>query len=129
MTMKSLLLALISAGLLAAAPFVSAQSHHDAHGAHAAKKEAAEGTLVSAKEVDTTWLAKERKTYPLKACLTSDEPLGSMGEPSEFVYRVAGKPDQLVVFCCEGCSDDFMAEPAVYLAKIAAASKSGKSGK
>lgn len=124
--MKTLLIPLFSLCLLAA-PVVSAQSSHGhGHGHHGdkpGKSEAAKGTLVAAKEVDAKWLAEARKAYPLKACLTSDEPLGSMGDPSEFVYRVAGKADRLVVFCCEGCSDDFIAEPDVYLAKIDAASK------
>jgi hypothetical protein len=123
-TMKTLLVPLFSLCLLAS-PIVSAQSSpgHGHHGDKAGKSESAKGTLVAAKEVDAKWLADARKAYPLKACLTSDEPLGSMGDPSEFVYRVAGKADRLVVFCCEGCSDDFIAEPDVYLAKIDAAAK------
>jgi hypothetical protein len=39
----------------------------------------------------------------------------------EFIYREAGKPDRLVMFCCEGCGDDFMKEPGKYLAKLDAA--------
>lgn len=120
--MKMLLVPLFSLGLLlVAAPVASAHTH--GHGQHGAKNETDKGKLVAAKEVDAGWLAKARKDYPLKACLTSDEPLGSMGDPSEFVYRVAGSPDRLVIFCCEGCSDDFIKEPAVYLAKIDAAAK------
>jgi hypothetical protein len=128
MTMKTILLSLFSAAVLAASPAAFAQQHHN-HGDSSAKGEAAKGTLVRAKDVDAVWLEKARKAYPLKACLTSDEPLGSMGEPSEFAYRVAGKPDRLVVFCCEGCSDDFIADPAVYLSKIDEASKAKQGGK
>jgi hypothetical protein len=42
---------------------------------------------------------------------------------AEFIYREAGKPDWLVMFCCDGCEEDFMKEPAKYLAKLAVAAK------
>lgn len=126
--MKSISCTLFAAIVLAAAPASFAQTHHG-HGEAKAPAEAAKGTLVKAKNVDAGWLEKARKAYPLKACLTSDEPLGSMGEPSEFVYQVVGKPDRLVVFCCEGCSDDFIADPAVYLSKIDKAANVKKDAK
>lgn len=129
MTMKSISCTLLAAIVLAAAPASFAQTHHGHGEAKAPAEEAAKGTLVKAKDVDASWLEKARKAYPLKACLTSDEPLGSMGEPSEFVYQAAGKPDRLVVFCCEGCSDDFIADPAVYLSKIDQAANAKKDAK
>jgi hypothetical protein len=61
--------------------------------------------------------------YPLKACVVSDEPLGSMGDAVKYTHREAGKPDRLVLFCCEGCVDDFKAAPAKFLAKLDAAAK------
>lgn len=39
------------------------------------------------------------------------------------IYRVDGKADRLLVFCCDGCEDDFMKEPAKYLAVLDAAAK------
>jgi hypothetical protein len=82
---------------------------------------AAKGKLIPLSEKDAAWAADARKAYPLKTCLTSDEALGSMGEAPEYIYRVEGKPDQLVVFCCDGCNEDFLKDPALYLPKLDAA--------
>jgi len=79
------------------------------------------GKLIPVTEKDAEWVAAARKSYPLTTCLTSDEALGSMGKSPEYIYRVEGKPDQLVVFCCDGCNEDFLKDPAPYLAKLAAA--------
>ena len=87
------------------------------------------GELAKATAKDAAFLAKARADYPLKTCVTSDEALGSMGENAEFIYREKGKPDRLVVFCCEGCEDDFKKEPAKYLAKIDAAAKQNAAAK
>jgi hypothetical protein len=86
------------------------------------------GKLVKITEKDAAWAAKERKNYPLTVCLSSDEKLGSMGENAEMIYREKGKPDRLVIFCCEGCGDDFVKEPAKYLAKLDAAAKKKSTG-
>lgn len=56
------------------------------------------------------------KPYPLKTCIVSDEPLGSMGDPIVLVHD-----GQEVKFCCEGCTDTFKKDPAKYLAKLPAA--------
>ena len=85
----------------------------------------------AAAKTDAEIIAAARSTYPLKTCLVSNEPLGSMGEASGYIYRAKGQPDRVVFFCCEGCGDDFKANPAKFLAKVdaaAAASKSGKKG-
>ena len=82
------------------------------------------GKLVPAKDVDAAWLAKARKDYPLSVCLASDEKFGEPEDVAALVYREPGKPDRLVLFCCEGCGDDFMKEPDKYLAKLDAAAKS-----
>jgi len=113
---------LMSTALLVGAP-LSAQTPHDAH--HGAKKAtpAAAGKLVPVTEKEAAWAAKERKTYPLDVCVTSDEKLGSMGKSPEYIYRVDGKPDRLVVLCCDGCEEDFTKEPAKYTAKLDAAAK------
>mgnify|MGYP005708739487 CR=1 FL=1 len=55
-------------------------------------------------------------SYPLTTCVVSGEALGSMGEPI-----VINHEGTTVKFCCDGCIDDFKADPAPYLAKLAAA--------
>ena len=86
----------------------------------------------AAAKTDAEIIAAARKAYPLKTCLVSNEPLGSMGEASGYIYRAKGQPDRVVFFCCEGCGDDFKANPAKFLAKVddaaAQAAKSGKKG-
>lgn len=67
--------------------------------------------------IDAAYADQQREDYPLKTCVVAGGDLGDMGEPFELV---AGT--QLVRFCCEGCVDDFKAEPHKYLGKIAAAS-------
>ena len=53
---------------------------------------------------------------------------GRRDEPRDRIHRAAGKPDRVVFFCCEGCSDDFKADPAKFLKKLdeAAAKKAKK---
>lgn len=62
--------------------------------------------------------AKGTDTYPLKTCVVSGEPLGSMGEFVAYTHSEPGKPDRVVRFCCDGCIDDFKKEPAKFLKKI-----------
>ena len=124
------------AGLLASALALSLAATGFAHEAHKKGKDKADasapaakaGKLVKLTDKDAAWAATERKKYPLTVCLTSDEKLGSMGENAEFIHRQDGKLDRLRVFCCAGCEDDFLNEPAKYLAKIDAAAKQ-KAGK
>ena len=54
--------------------------------------------------------------YPLDTCVVTGKKLNSMGEP--YAYEFEGKK---VYFCCEGCKEDFNADPKKYLAKIEAA--------
>lgn len=111
---------LAAAALLVAAPLLA-----DHHARPPAGKEQAQpaGKLVRPGDKDAAWLEAARKAYPLDTCLTSDEELGSMGKSPEYIYRVAGQPDRLVIFCCDGCDQDFLKEPAKYLAKLDAAAK------
>lgn len=115
---------LVAASALALVSPLAAQ-HHGNH-SHASAAAPAKGQLVKADEVDAAWLAEARKTYPLEVCVMSDEKLGSMGDATEWVYRAKGQPDRLVKFCCDGCIEDFMADPATGLAKIDAAAKQKK---
>jgi len=72
---------------------------------------------------DSEIIAKARASYPLKTCLVSNEPLGSMGEAPGYIHRVTGQPARVVFFCCEGCTDDFKADPAKFLKKVDDAAK------
>lgn len=112
---------LIPTTLLALALPVSLALAAEKHAGHSADKSAAP----SPTEADL--IAKARASYPLKTCLVSDEPLGSMGEAIAYVHHTAGQPDRVVFFCCEGCTDDFKANPAKFLKKVDAAAK-GKTG-
>lgn len=71
--------------------------------------------------------------YPLTTCVVSDEKLGGMGKPFEYVHKEAGKPDRTILLCCDGCVDDFKKEPAKYLKILddaaAAKAKAGKGAK
>lgn len=62
--------------------------------------------------------ANAKADYPLTTCLVSDEKLGGMGDPIEYVHKEQGKPDRLVRFCCKDCVADFQKEPAKYLKKL-----------
>lgn len=127
-SMKSLLSILTISGFLAIAASLTAAEKQSAPTAAA---NVSAGKLIRVTEKDAAWAAKARKSYPLTVCVASGEDLGSMGDSPEYIYRVAGQRDRLVVFCCEGCEDDFLKDPAKYLAKIdaakAAKANSGKS--
>jgi hypothetical protein len=110
-----------AASILLVATFgLSTDGHKPADPVKAAPA-AKTGTLIPLSEKNAEWAASARKVYPLKTCLTSDEELGSMGDSAEYIYRVEGQPDQLVVFCCDGCNEDFLKDPAPFLAKLDAA--------
>lgn len=65
--------------------------------------------------------------YPLTTCLVADEPLGSMGDAVVYTHKEPGKPDRVVRFCCEGCIEDFRANPEKFLKKLDAAAAKKKS--
>ncbi len=124
MHLKSSLSALaVSIALMVAAPAFAQHDHHNAPAK--GQPDANAGQLIKVSEKDVAWAAKERAIYPLDVCVSSGEKLGSMGKSPEYIYRVAGKPDRLVVFCCAGCDEDFLKDAAKHLAKIDAA-KAGK---
>lgn len=117
----------VLAALSLSSPLIA--QHHEGHHAGHGEKFEASGKLVKVKEVDAAWLAEARKNYPLEVCVTSDEKLDSMGDASEFVYRAKSQPDRLVKFCCDGCEEDFMKEPAKYLSRLDEAAKAKQSEK
>lgn len=51
--------------------------------------------------------------YPLKDCVVSGEPLGSMGDP--YVIEHEGTT---VKFCCKACLPKFNKDPETYVAKV-----------
>jgi hypothetical protein len=107
--MKSFLSSLLlSAAVLVSAAPLLAQSAKDKKAAPAPESEV---------------VAKARAEYPMKTCLVSDEPLGSMGDAVAYVHKTAGKPDRVIFVCCEGCIDDFKADPAKFLKKVDDAAK------
>ena len=67
--------------------------------------------------------AAAKAAYPLTTCVVSDDKLedNSMGGPVDYFYKVAGKPDRLVRFCCKDCVKDFEKEPAKFIARLDAA--------
>ena len=81
------------------------------------------GRLDEPTDKDAAWLAQARKDYPLKTCVISKEDLGTMGEPTDLIYRAEGSPDRLVRFCCESCIKDFKKDPAAALKRIDDAGK------
>ncbi len=121
MNIKSALpLLAVSLGLLAT-PGIAQQPNDRPSAPAKNEKTAKAGVLIPIGQQEAAWAAKARATYPLQTCVASDEKLGSMGDSPQFIYRVDGKPDRLVVFCCDGCIDDFKGDPAKHLAKLDAA--------
>lgn len=62
-------------------------------------------------KLDKAYADAQRDSYPLKTCAVSGEELDDSA-----VEIVAGT--QLVRLCCEGCIDDFKADPDTYLKKV-----------
>jgi len=111
-SIRSISLALALVGALAASGSAIAHEGHDM-GAMAAKDS---GQLVAVTEKDATWVAKAKAEYPTDVCVVSDDKLGAdMGKPVDYIYRVEGKPDRLVTFCCKDCVKDFNKDPEKYL--------------
>ncbi|WP_438481150.1 hypothetical protein [Oleiharenicola lentus] len=73
--------------------------------------------------------AEQVAAYPLNICVVSEEKLGEMGKPIDYVYQKEGQPDRLVRLCCKGCVKDFKKDPEKYLKQIddAAAAKTKQS--
>lgn len=82
------------------------------------------GQLLPVTEKDAAWVAKAKADYPTTACIVSEDKLGGdMGKPVDFIYRVDGKPDRLVTFCCKDCVKDFNKDPEKYLKILDGAAK------
>lgn len=68
------------------------------------------------KKIDNAIIDEQKALYPLDTCVVTGQKLGAMGTPVEYVYK-----NRLVRFCCAGCIESFLKDPAVYLDKINAA--------
>jgi hypothetical protein len=107
---------------------------HEEHGKekaadHSGHKMKGQLVKVDAK-TDAAWLAKATAEYPTNICVVSNDKLGGdMGLPQDYIYRVEGKPDRLVRFCCKDCLKDFNEDSAKYLGLIDAAAAKKKAGK
>ena len=66
--------------------------------------------------IDAAVLKAQKESYPLETCAVSGEPLGSMGDPIEYVHGT-----RLVRMCCKGCVKGFKKNPKEHMAKINAA--------
>lgn len=75
-------------------------------------------------KVDAALIEAQLETYPLEACLVSNEPLDAMGAPQDFLYGT-----RLVRTCCAGCKRGFMRNPAEMLAKLDEAQAAAKAAR
>lgn len=67
-------------------------------------------------QIDAAVIAAQKPSYPLKKCVVSDEELGGMGDPIDYVHGT-----RLVRFCCKSCVKEFAKDPEKYLGKVDAA--------
>lgn len=76
------------------------------------------GGEASQKKMDALVAAAEKPNYQLKTCPVSDEKLGEMGKPIEYVDRATNR---LIVLCCKGCVSKVKKDATAALDKIDAA--------
>lgn len=62
--------------------------------------------------------AAKTTPYPLKTCVVSGEPLGTMGKPYVFTHE-----GQEVQLCCKRCEKKFNADSTKYMKELEAAQK------
>lgn len=72
--------------------------------------------------VDELMVKQQLPFYAIETCPVSDEKLGGMGKPVDFIYK-----NRLVRFCCSGCIETFQKDPSKHVAKLneAAVAKQG----
>ena len=68
------------------------------------------------RKLDEQIKAKQSKTYPLKTCVVSNEPLDSMGKPVDVIVS-----NTLVKVCCKGCVRKLSSNPTPVLTRLKAA--------
>lgn len=62
-------------------------------------------------QLDAAVIAKQGPTYVAKTCAVSNEALGEMGKPVDYVVG-----NRLIRMCCKGCKGDVVKDPMKYLA-------------
>jgi hypothetical protein len=75
------------------------------------------------KKLNDAYVASQKPSYPLDTCVISDEKLGSMGEPIDFLYGT-----RLYRLCCGGCKKAVMKNADALWAKIETARAAKKTG-
>ena len=80
-------------------------------------------SLVAATADKPAVSAEAKAAYPMTTCVVSGDKLepNSMGGPVDYLYKVQGKPDRLIRFCCKDCVKDFQKDTAKYIKKIESA--------
>ncbi|MDE0961328.1 MAG: hypothetical protein OSB09_11175 [Planctomycetota bacterium] len=68
--------------------------------------------------LDQAIVKRQSKKYPLKACVISGEPLGSMGPAKNVIVG-----NTLVKVCCKGCIKKVALDPAKYIKVLKFAAK------
>jgi len=76
------------------------------------------------KKLETAYIASQRAKYPLNTCVVSDEELGGMGEPIDYLWGT-----RLYRLCCGGCKKAIQKDPESHWAKIEAARAAKKEEK
>lgn len=66
------------------------------------------------KKLHDAYIEKQRADYPLDTCVVSDEKLGSMGEPIDYLWGV-----RLYRLCCGGCKKSVQKNADALWKKIA----------
>ncbi len=79
-------------------------------------KKDATAAAATLKAIDEAVVKAQKASYPLKTCPVSDEELGGMGEPINYVHGT-----RLARLCCKGCVKGFKKDPSTAMAKIDAA--------
>lgn len=67
------------------------------------------------KKMDELVIAAEKPNYKYDKCPVSDEKLGEMGKPIEYVDR---STNRLIELCCKSCLKSAKKDPAAALKKI-----------
>jgi hypothetical protein len=65
------------------------------------------------KIIDRKVVEQQLPYYPMTTCPVSGEPLGSMGEPVNYVHN-----NRLVRLCCKGCMRSLKMDPDKYIAAL-----------
>lgn len=107
----------------AAAAACSGKPSGDGHAGHdhgtAAGGHADHGTAeTAAKGREALKKIGPSANYPLTTCVVSGDKLDAMGERMAFEYQ-----GREVQFCCDGCIDEFLEDPAKFTGKLPAAPK------